>query len=73
MELPLGYWTERSGTNNFVYGALDWVEESMEILGVTLFLLSLVDHLRARGVRLRFESELERAPALPDESEGERA
>jgi len=73
MELPLGYWTERSGTNNFVYGALDWVEESMEILGVTLFLLSLVDYLRARGVRLRFESELERAPALPDESEGERA
>lgn len=53
MELPLGYWTEMAGTNNFVYGAIDWVEESMEILGVTLFLLALVDHLRDRGVELR--------------------
>jgi hypothetical protein len=55
MELPLGYWTERAGTNNLVYGLIDWVEESMEILGVTLFLLALVDHLRARDVRLRFD------------------
>lgn len=55
MELPLGYWTERAGTNNLVYGMIDWVEESMEILGVTLFLLALFDHLRARGVRIRFE------------------
>jgi hypothetical protein len=54
MELPLGYWTERAGTNNLVYGVIDWVEESMEILGVTLFLLALFDHLRARDVRLRF-------------------
>jgi hypothetical protein len=67
MELPLGYWTERAGTNNFVYGAIDWVEESMEILGVTLFLLSLVDHLRDRGVRLLFGNSggLERAPGEP--------
>ena len=55
MELPLGYWTERAGTNNLVYGLIDWVEESMEVLGVTLFVLALVDHLRARGVRIQFD------------------
>lgn len=54
MELPLGYWTERYGSNNFVYGAIDWVEESMEILGVTLFLLALVDYLGARRACLAF-------------------
>lgn len=56
MELPLGYWTARAGTNNLVYGLIDWVEESMEILGVTLFVLALFDHLRVRDVRLRFKA-----------------
>ena len=45
MELPLGYWTERMGNDNLVYGMLDLVEESMEMIGASLFLESLVGHL----------------------------
>lgn len=45
MELPLGWWTERAGDDNLVYGMLDWVEETLELAGATLFLLSLRDRL----------------------------
>lgn len=49
MELPLGWWAERAGRHNLVYGLLDWVEESMEMFGAALFLLSLLTHLREQG------------------------
>ena len=47
MELPLGWWTERAGDDNLVYGMLDWVEETMELAGATALLLTL----RARLAR----------------------
>jgi hypothetical protein len=43
MELPLGYWTEHAGTDNLVYAGIDWIEETLELFGVTLFLLALLD------------------------------
>lgn len=43
MELPLGYWTERAGADNVVYAGIDWIEESLELVGVSLFLLALLD------------------------------
>ncbi|MCC6559162.1 MAG: hypothetical protein IT372_40065 [Polyangiaceae bacterium] len=61
MELPLGYWTEQHGTDNLGYAVIDWAEEALEILGVTLFLLSLADHLGAQGFRLGFAA----APVEP--------
>jgi hypothetical protein len=54
MELPLGYWTEQQGSQNFVYAAIDLVEESMEILGVTLFLLSLLEYLQEKRWTIGF-------------------
>ncbi|WP_437541709.1 hypothetical protein WME97_27765 [Sorangium sp. So ce367] len=54
LELPLGYWTEQAGSNNVVYGLIDFVEESMEMLGVNLFLLSLVDYLGVQGWTIGF-------------------
>lgn len=48
MELPLGYWTERHGNDNLVYALIDLVEESLELLGVSLFLVALVEYLGAR-------------------------
>ena len=45
MELPLGWWTDHYGRQNLGYGLIDLVEESMEILGVTIFLLALVSYL----------------------------
>ncbi|MFO0549174.1 MAG: hypothetical protein U0271_12355 [Polyangiaceae bacterium] len=56
MELPLGYWVERYGDSGLGYGLIDALEEALEILGAQLFLLALLDHVRARGLRLRFES-----------------
>jgi hypothetical protein len=47
MELPLGWWTERAGDDNLVYGLLDWIEETLELVGLTVFLLAL----RARLAR----------------------
>jgi hypothetical protein len=54
MELPLGYWTEQHGSHNLGYGLIDAVEESLEMLGVNLFILWLIDHLAEKGATLRF-------------------
>lgn len=50
MELPLGWWTERAGDDNLVYGLLDWVEESLELAGATTFVLALRARLARDGV-----------------------
>ena len=42
VELILGYWTDLHGSSNLGYGIIDWVEESMELAGVGLFLSALV-------------------------------
>jgi hypothetical protein len=41
LELPLGWWTEREGDDNLTYGLLDWLEESLELAGSTVFVLAL--------------------------------
>ena len=48
MELPLGWWAERAGDDNLVYGLLDWLEESLELCGAGLFLLAVRERERAR-------------------------
>jgi len=54
MEFPLGAWTEHHGDDNGVYAALDWVEEMLEIVGLSVFLLAIVGHLGRASVRLGF-------------------
>ena len=56
MELPLGYWTEQYGTENFGYALIDWVEETLEMAGVSVFPLALLDYLTtpAAGLTLTF-------------------
>lgn len=44
MELPLGWWTETHGTDGLGYAAIDWVEETLELVGATLALVALVRH-----------------------------
>jgi hypothetical protein len=44
LELPLGWWTERAGPDNLGYGLIDWVEETLELLGASLALVALVAH-----------------------------
>ncbi len=44
MELPLGWWVERAGPDSLGYGLIDWVEETLELLGASLALVALVAH-----------------------------
>ena len=44
MELPLGWWTEHEGDHNLGYGLIDWVEESLELAGASLFLYAVWAH-----------------------------
>lgn len=55
LELPLGWWTERAGEHSLGYALIDWVEETLEMLGATLFLLALLRHLREQHGELRLE------------------
>lgn len=49
MELPLGWWVDKSGdTDNLGYALIDGVQESMEMLGSTLFLLFLLQYFDER-------------------------
>jgi hypothetical protein len=45
VELLLGYWTDLAGSKNLVYGLIDLLEESLEILGVTLFFCALLEYV----------------------------
>jgi len=45
VELILGYWSDIHGTDNFGYSLIDWIEESMEILGASLFCSALLEYL----------------------------
>lgn len=44
MELPLGWWTDRAGSDTMGYALIDWVEETLELAGASLALLALVRH-----------------------------
>jgi hypothetical protein len=55
LELPLGWWTERAGEHSLGYALIDWVEETLEMLGATLFLLALLRHLREQHGELRLQ------------------
>lgn len=48
MELPLGWWTERHGNDGLGYALIDWVEETLEMIGAAIALLSLLAHRKSR-------------------------
>lgn len=62
VELILGFWTDLAGSQNIVYGLIDLVEEAMEILGVTLFLVALADYITHSTDRLRISLESAEEP-----------
>jgi hypothetical protein len=77
MDLPLGWWTERHGEDTLGYALIDATEESLEMLGLILFLLALVGYLADKGHAVRFaiarepksEPLQEQAPGSESESE----
>ena len=48
--------TAHHGTDNLGYGLIDAAEEALEMLGLNLFLLALLDHLAQKGWAVRFTS-----------------
>ncbi len=52
LEFPLGLWVDHAGADNLVYALVDLAEETLEILGLTLFALALIDHLTEPEGRL---------------------
>ena len=48
MELPLGWWTERHGNEGLGYALIDWVEETLEMIGAAIALVSLLAYRRER-------------------------
>ena len=51
MELPLGWWTERHGNAGLGYALIDWVEETLEMVGAAVALLALLSYRAERGSR----------------------
>jgi hypothetical protein len=49
MELPLGAWFEAHGDDNLGYALIDAVEESLEICGLSVFLVAILRHLACRS------------------------
>ena len=48
MELPLGLWVSEHGSSNLGYGLLDWIEETLELTGIAVFLYALMIELLGR-------------------------
>ncbi len=51
MELPLGYVTERYGDEGLAYGLVDLVEETLELVGVSIFLVAVRRHIALHAHR----------------------
>lgn len=50
MELPLGAWASSHGEDDLGYALIDWIEETLEVTGLTLFALTLLRELRPAAV-----------------------
>lgn len=48
VEMFLGYWTDHFGNDTLGYGLIDLIEETMEILGMSLFLCALLEYFGER-------------------------
>jgi len=56
VELILGAWVDVHGDENLTYALIDWVEESCEICGMSIFAWSLVNLLLSDEASLQVES-----------------
>lgn len=52
IELWLSWWTESHGSSNLGYALIDFIEESMEILGLSMFIAVLFEELTGGSNRL---------------------
>ncbi len=52
-ELPVGWWYDRHGGDNLTYGLLNVAQESLEILGATIFCAALLAYIHQEVGELR--------------------
>ena len=62
MEIPLGLWTDAHGHSNLGYVFIDAVEETLELLGISLFLCALVEYLGDQGGALDVAADDRKSP-----------
>lgn len=51
-DIPLGWWTATHGDDGLGYALIDWCEETLEFVGLTLFAGALLTRLGGRGLRV---------------------
>ena len=54
-ELILGAWTDAHGESNFTWAAIGAVQESMEMMGSSLFLVAMLRYLGSSDLEVRFD------------------
>lgn len=59
-EVPLGFWAASHGDANLIYGAVQTVQETLELAGTSLFLAALLRHLARGGAGVAISLEAER-------------
>lgn len=66
MEMIGGYYTDLYGTNNLTYALITCLEEVLEMVGVVVFIYSLLDYSRLymKNLEVRVEFMEERKPQL---------
>ncbi len=67
-ELPISSWYDRHGGDNLIYGLANLAQESLEILGATVFLSVLLAYIAATFGELRIGFLDVPAPDRPDET-----
>ena len=58
-ELPVSFWYAQFGGDNLIYGLMNAIQESLEIIGASVFCFALIDYLAGRVGRVNL------APAVP--------
>ena len=67
-ELPISWWYDRHGGDNLVYGLANLAQESLEMLGATVFLSALLAYIASTFGDLRVGFSHVPAAHRPDES-----
>ena len=55
VEMILGYWASMAGESNIMWSMIAFVEEAMEILGMTLFFIALAEYVSRESVRISIQ------------------
>ncbi len=70
MEVPLGLWTDANGSSNMGYVLIDAVEEVLEMIGASMFLVAVLRHLAGETGRVVVDVVDDVAAEVPPRDDG---